>query len=136
MSAQAGQARRSAGAARHRLRQELCRELPHAGQANPADHDRNSASTGATPAQSATLRVMTTTHAHSPYTALPDEQSIADTVVALEERGFSDEVVNDLDSARDVVLSSDPRWLLRNDEYLGDAARERHRGGDRRGRTV
>ena len=37
------------------------------------------------PAWSATLRRMTTTHAPSPYNALPDEQTLADTVVVLEE---------------------------------------------------
>jgi hypothetical protein len=42
---------------------------------------------------------MTTAHAPSPYTALPDEQTIADTIVALEEHGFSADVVDDLDAA-------------------------------------
>lgn len=51
---------------------------------------------------------MTTTHAPSPYTALPDEQTLADTVAALEERGFSVEVVDDLDAARAAVLARIP----------------------------
>ena len=51
---------------------------------------------------------MTTTHAPSPYTALPDEQSITDTVVALEEHGFSVDVVEDLDAARVAVLARIP----------------------------
>jgi hypothetical protein len=60
------------------------------------------------PAQSATLRRMTTTHAPSPHTALPDEQTLADTVVALEGHGFSVEVVDDLDAARNAVLARIP----------------------------
>jgi hypothetical protein len=51
---------------------------------------------------------MITTHAPSTYTALPDEQTVADTVVALEEHGFSAEVVDDLGSARDAVLALIP----------------------------
>ncbi len=38
------------------------------------------------------------------FTALPDEQALASTVTALEEHGFSVEVVDDLDAARDAVL--------------------------------
>ena len=51
---------------------------------------------------------MTTTHAPSPYTALPDPQTLADTVAALEEHGFSVDVVDDLDAARDAVLALIP----------------------------
>ena len=60
------------------------------------------------PRKSATLRLMTTTHALNPYTAGPDEQTLADTVPALEEHGFSVEVVDDLDAARDAVLARIP----------------------------
>ena len=51
---------------------------------------------------------MSTTHAPDRYTALPDDQTLADTVVALEEHGFSVEVVDDLDAAREAVLARIP----------------------------
>ena len=51
---------------------------------------------------------MSTTHAPDSFTALPDEQTLAGTVVALEEHGFSVEVVNDLDAAREAVLARIP----------------------------
>jgi hypothetical protein len=46
--------------------------------------------------------------AHDRYTTLPDERTLADTVVALEEHGFSVEVVDDLDAARESVLARIP----------------------------
>ena len=42
------------------------------------------------------------------WTARPDEETIKDTVVALEEHGFSVEVVDDLDAARAAVLARIP----------------------------
>jgi hypothetical protein len=51
---------------------------------------------------------LTTTNASKDYTALPDEQTLAETVVALEEHGFSVEVVDDLDAARETVLARIP----------------------------
>jgi acyl-CoA hydrolase len=51
---------------------------------------------------------VTTTHAPDRYTTLPDEQTLAATVVALEEHGFSVEVVDDLDAAREAVLTRIP----------------------------
>ena len=51
---------------------------------------------------------MTTTHADERFMALPDEQTLADTVVALEEHGFHVEVVDDLDAAREAVLGHIP----------------------------
>jgi hypothetical protein len=42
------------------------------------------------------------------FTALPDENTLAATVVALEEHGFSVEVVDDLDAARQAVLARIP----------------------------
>jgi acyl-CoA hydrolase len=51
---------------------------------------------------------MSTTHAPSRFTTLPDEPTLAATVVALEEHGFSVEVVDDLDGARDAVLARIP----------------------------
>jgi hypothetical protein len=42
------------------------------------------------------------------FTALPDDQTLAATVVALEEHGFSVEVVDDLDAAREAVLARIP----------------------------
>jgi len=51
---------------------------------------------------------MTTTHAPDRFTTLPDEETLAATVVALEEHGFSVQVVDDLDDARDAVLARIP----------------------------
>jgi hypothetical protein len=51
---------------------------------------------------------MSTTHASDRFTTLPDEETLAATVVALEEHGFSVEVVNDLDAARVAVLARIP----------------------------
>ena len=51
---------------------------------------------------------MTTTHTAERFTTLPDEQTLAATVVALEEHGFSVEVVDDLEAARKSVLARIP----------------------------
>src|SRR2546428_6240771 len=51
---------------------------------------------------------MSMTHAPDRYTVLPDEETLAATFVALEEHGFSVEVVADLDAARDAVLDRIP----------------------------
>src|SRR6266700_3171985 len=51
---------------------------------------------------------MTMTDASDRFTALPDEHVLSATVVALEEHGFSVEVVDDLDAARKAVLSRIP----------------------------
>ena len=51
---------------------------------------------------------MSTTQASDRFTALPDEQTLAATVVALEEHGFSVDVVDDLDAAREAVLALIP----------------------------
>jgi hypothetical protein len=51
---------------------------------------------------------MSITPAADAYTALPDDETLAATVVALEEHGFSVEVVPDLDAARDAVLARIP----------------------------
>ena len=51
---------------------------------------------------------MTTVHASDRFTALPDEQTLAATVVALEEHGFSVDIVDDLEAARDAVLARIP----------------------------
>jgi hypothetical protein len=50
----------------------------------------------------------TDTHASDRFTALPDEETLAATVVELEEHGFSVEVVDDLDAAREAVLARIP----------------------------
>ena len=42
------------------------------------------------------------------FAALPDDETLAETVVGLEERGFSAEVVDDLDAARRAVLARVP----------------------------
>jgi hypothetical protein len=52
---------------------------------------------------------VSTTPAADRFTALPDEETLAATVVALEEHGFSVEVVDTLEAARDVVLARIPR---------------------------
>jgi acyl-CoA hydrolase len=52
---------------------------------------------------------MTTTQASDRFTALPDDATLTATVVALEEHGFSVEVVDDLDGARAAVLARIPR---------------------------
>ena len=51
---------------------------------------------------------MNTTHAPDRFTTLPDEDTIAATVVALEEHGFSVEIVDDLHAARVAVLARIP----------------------------
>ena len=51
---------------------------------------------------------MTTIHAPARFTALPDHQTLDATVVALEEHGFSVEIVDDLDAAREAVLARIP----------------------------
>jgi L-lactate utilization protein LutC len=51
---------------------------------------------------------MTATDAADRFLALPDEQTFAATVVALEEHGSSVEVVDDLDDAREAVLARLP----------------------------
>ena len=52
---------------------------------------------------------MSMTQASDRFTTLPDEQTLAETVVALEEHGFSVEVVGDLDAARAAVLARIPQ---------------------------
>jgi acyl-CoA hydrolase len=47
---------------------------------------------------------VSTTPAADRFTALPDDETLAETVLALEEHGFSVDVVDDLDAARDAVL--------------------------------
>jgi hypothetical protein len=51
---------------------------------------------------------MSTTEASERFVALPDDQTLAATVVALEEHGFSVEVVDELDAAREAVLARIP----------------------------
>jgi len=51
---------------------------------------------------------MSTTHVSDRFTTLPDDQTLNDTVVALEEHGFSVTVVDDLDEARTAVLAQIP----------------------------
>jgi len=52
---------------------------------------------------------MSTTDLSERFTALPDDQTLAATVVALEEHGFSVEVVDGLDAARAAVLARIPQ---------------------------
>src|SRR4029077_10911303 len=51
---------------------------------------------------------VSTTTATDRYTTLPDDQALAATVIALEEHGFSVDVVDGLDAARDAVLARIP----------------------------
>ncbi len=52
---------------------------------------------------------MSMTEASDRFTALPDDKTLAVTVVALEEHGFSAEVVDDLDAARQAALARIPQ---------------------------
>jgi hypothetical protein len=51
----------------------------------------------------------TTTHGSDRFTTLPDDETLAATVVALEEHGFSIDVVDGLEAARDAVLARIPK---------------------------
>ena len=51
---------------------------------------------------------MSTTAVPDRFTTLPDERALQATVVALEEHGFSVEVVGDLYAARQAVLARIP----------------------------
>jgi LUD domain len=51
---------------------------------------------------------MTTTNAAQRFTELPDDETLAKTAVALEEHGFSVEIVDDLEAARAAVLARIP----------------------------
>jgi acyl-CoA hydrolase len=51
---------------------------------------------------------VSTTDTSDSFTTLPDEHALQATVVALEEHGFSVEVVSDLDAARQAVLTRIP----------------------------
>ena len=51
---------------------------------------------------------MSVTQSTGRFSALPDEQTLAETVTALEEHGFSVEVVDSLDAARLAVLARIP----------------------------
>jgi len=51
---------------------------------------------------------LTTTGTADRFTTQPDDETIASTVVALEEHGFSVEVVASLDAAREAVLARIP----------------------------
>jgi acyl-CoA hydrolase len=52
---------------------------------------------------------MNTTTAPDRFTALPDEQTLVSAVTALEEHGFSVEIADNLDAAREAVLARIPR---------------------------
>ena len=54
---------------------------------------------------------MSTVEQPGRFTTLPDEETLAATVVALEEHGFSVELVDDLDAAREAVLARIPEGL-------------------------
>jgi acyl-CoA hydrolase len=52
---------------------------------------------------------MSTTHAPERFTTLPDDETLAATVVALEEHGFSVDIADNLDAARNAVLALIPK---------------------------
>ena len=52
---------------------------------------------------------MSTTTTPDRFTTLPDEQTLASAVTALEEHGFSVEIVDDLGAARETVLARIPQ---------------------------
>jgi hypothetical protein len=51
---------------------------------------------------------MSTTQPPERFTTLPDDETLAATVVALEEHGFSVDIADDLEAARDAVLARIP----------------------------
>jgi hypothetical protein len=51
---------------------------------------------------------VTTNSAPDRFSALPDDDTLAETVAGMRERGFSVEVVDDLDAARRAVLARIP----------------------------
>jgi acyl-CoA hydrolase len=55
---------------------------------------------------------MSTTNTTDRFTTLPDEQMLASAITALEEHGFSVEIVDDLDAARQAVLARIPHGSL------------------------
>ena len=70
------------------------------------------------------------------FTALPDERTLAETVVALEERGFSVEVVDDLDAARERVLARIPEGSSVMTNPSVTLGVHWNRAGDRRRRAL
>ena len=54
---------------------------------------------------------MSLTETSDRFTTQPDEHTLAATVVVLEEHGFSVEVVDDLDAARQAVLGRIPHGI-------------------------
>ena len=101
------------------LRAEPGIDVPLAGRDAPDRLDQVAVGRVAPPSCSADSRrrrqrsptkeaIVSTTHTPDRFTTLPDEQTLAATVVALEEHGFSVEVVDDLDAAREAVLARIP----------------------------
>src|SRR6266571_5232947 len=78
---------------------------------------------------------MSTTAVPDRFTTLPDEHALQATVVALEEHGFSVEVVSDLDAAPGGA-GPHPGRLAGDDQHLGDAGRDRDRGRHQRWRRA
>jgi hypothetical protein len=52
---------------------------------------------------------VSTTQTSDRFTTLPDDETLAATVLALEEHGFSVEVVDDPTAARQAVLARTPK---------------------------
>ena len=62
---------------------------------------------------------MSLTETSGRFTTLPDEPTLAATVVALEEHGFSVEVVDDLDAARQVLEDARAVAAYGQHSYVG-----------------
>src|ERR1700748_971964 len=76
---------------------------------------------------------MSVTQSTGRFDALPDEQTLADTVTALEEHGFSVEVVDSLDAARQAVLARIPAGATVVTNTPGPPEGPGIPGGDKRG---
>ena len=75
---------------------------------------------------------MSTTVVHERFITLPDAHGLQASVVALEEHGFSVEVVGDLDTPRARRCWPESRRLVGDDQHLGNAGRDWDRRRDQR----
>ena len=75
---------------------------------------------------------MSATPTSAKFTTLPDQETLESTVVALEEHGFSVEVVDDLDAAREAVLARIPEGSSVMTNTSVTLTGDGHRRGDQR----
>jgi acyl-CoA hydrolase len=80
----------------------------HVGLAATAGHWQMRTRPAGVTLEGMTAHEITTIHTPDRFTTLPDDQTLAATVVALEEHGFGVDVVDDFDAARDAVLGRIP----------------------------